>query len=191
MTARTHDAFALASLITISALYPPESLNVMTLVAALVASDVGALIPDMDQASNKLWDLLPVGDQLGKVFRKIFLGHRTLSHSLLGLYLIYKILSWFLYKVLNPSFVDPRIILISIMVGYISHLILDIFTKDGLPLLFPLKIKIGIPPVKALRITTGKWVENIVFYPSIWIYLIWFINTNKEKLISVIRLVGS
>lgn len=191
MTARTHDAFALASLVTIAAFYQPENLNLTTFVAAIIVADVGSIIPDMDQASNKLWDLLPAGDQLGKIFRRIFLGHRTLSHSLLGVFVIYKLLKWLPFKVLNPSFIDPKIIFISVVIGYISHLVLDGFTKEGLPLLFPLRINFGIPLLKSLRIKAGTWIENIIVYPAIWIYLIWFINANKDKLIKVIELIGS
>jgi len=62
MTAKTHDIFALASLVTVAAYYPPESLTVATVFVALVANNLGALIPDMDSASNRLWDLLPAGD---------------------------------------------------------------------------------------------------------------------------------
>src|SRR3989338_7333367 len=83
MTARTHDAFAFASLLTVAVLFPPASLNLVTLVGGIVANIIGSLIPDMDQASNRLWDLLPAGDHLGKIFRRLFLKHRTLSHSLL------------------------------------------------------------------------------------------------------------
>ena len=72
MTARTHDAFAFASLVTVAAFIPPASLNLLTLFAAIVGNIVGALISDMDQAGNRLWDLLPAGDTIGKIFRRVF-----------------------------------------------------------------------------------------------------------------------
>lgn len=190
MTARTHDAIAFASLITASVIYPPKSLNLMTLFAAVVAADVGTLIPDMDQAGNRLWDLLPAGDTVGKVFRRVFYKHRTISHSILGVFAIYRLLNWLLPKFLNPNFVNPMIILYSIMIGYISHLVADSFTKDGLPLLFPFRINFGIPPIKKLRITTGKWFENLVIFPGVWVYLIWLINAKQQVLISVLKLVS-
>jgi len=65
MTARTHDVFAFASLITVAAIYPPNSLNLATLFTSLIGNVVGALIPDMDQATNRLWDLLPGGNFVG------------------------------------------------------------------------------------------------------------------------------
>lgn len=190
MTARTHDAFAFASLVTVAAFYPPGSLNLMTLVVAVVAADIGSLMPDMDQAGNRLWDLFPAGDTVGKVFRRIFYKHRTLSHSLVGLLLIYKFFDWFLIKILNPEFINPEVILVSIMVGIVSHLLADSLTKEGLPLFFPLKFSVGFPPIEVLRIRTGKWIENLIIYPGAWVYLIIFIYLNQERLVGVLRLVN-
>jgi len=181
---------AFASLITIAYFYPPESINLLTLVGAVIASDVGSLIPDMDQASNRLWDLLPAGDKVGKVLRKAFFEHRTFSHSIIGTLLIYKILQFLFFKLLNPEFVNPQIILISMMIGYLSHLLADSFTKEGLPLLFPLKINFGIPPLKAFRIKTGNFIENLIIYPGIWIYLFIFIFSNQENLSKILQLIN-
>ncbi|MFZ5424650.1 MAG: metal-dependent hydrolase [Patescibacteria group bacterium] len=187
MTARTHDAFAFASLVTIATFMPPQNLNLLTLAVAIVANIVGALIPDMDQAGNRLWDLLPAGDTLGKVFRRIFYKHRTLSHSFLGAFIIFKFLEFILPKVLNEQFVNPEIILWSIMIGYFSHLIADALTKDGLPLFFPFTVDIGFPPIRALRVTTGKWVENYVVLPSVAVYIMWFIYTHQTQLVEILR----
>lgn len=191
MTARTHDAFAFASLVTVSAFYQPESLSVLTLFSSLIGNNIGALIPDMDSAGNRLWDLLPAGDQVGKVFRRIFYKHRTLSHSILGFYLIYQLLDFVLPKLLNPASVDPTIVLYSIMIGYLSHLLADCLTREGLPLLFPFKFSFGIPPIKMLRVRTGKKFEKYIVYPGVWVYLLFFINFNQEKLVNILRLVES
>lgn len=189
MTARTHDTFAFASLVAATVYYPPSSLNILTLSVAIVGNIVGCLLPDMDQTSNRLWDLLPQGNFLGRIFRRLFLSHRTLSHSLLGCYLLYKGLEWILPRLLNSSYVDPKIVLASIMIGFVSHLIADSVTKEGLPLFFPIRLKFGFPPIKALRVTTGSWFENLVILPGIGVYLIWFIDLNKDKLIGIINLI--
>lgn len=189
MTGRTHDAIAFASIVTVGAFYPPESINLLTLIGAVIAADIGATVPDMDGGANRLWHLLPAGEKTGKVLRRIFYKHRTLSHSILGTFAVYKFLEWLLPKFLNPEFIDPQLILISVMVGYISHLLADSMTEEGLPLLFPLKITFGIPPIKSLRIKTGKWFENFVVYPGVWVYLIFFIRSNQPSIISLLRLV--
>jgi uncharacterized metal-binding protein len=91
MTGRTHDLISFASLLTVASIYPPSNLNLTTTVACVVSSVVGALVPDMDQATNRLWDMLPAGNFIGKIFRNLMLHHRTISHSLLDR-LSYKIL---------------------------------------------------------------------------------------------------
>lgn len=72
MTARTHNAIAFASLVTVATLYPPLNINLVTVIASVVGACVGALIPDMDQAGNNLWDLFPGGSAFGTFFRRIF-----------------------------------------------------------------------------------------------------------------------
>src|SRR3989344_4879301 len=134
MTARTHDAIAFASLITAATLYPPESLNLSTLFAAIIGNNIGALIPDVDQASNRLWDLVPGGQRIDTILSRLFYKHRTLTHSLLGAFLIFNGLKWLLPKLLNENFVNVDLVFWSIIIGYISHLFADGLTKEGLPL---------------------------------------------------------
>lgn len=190
MNARTHDAFAFASLVTVAVYHPPQDLTTMTVFAAVVGNIVGSLIPDMDQAGNRLWDLLPIGNTLGKILRKVFYKHRTLTHSLLGAFLIYQFLNWILPKLLNPDFVNVSVVLWSIMIGYFSHLLADSFTKEGIPLLFPLKIDFGIPPIEFLRVTTGSWVENFVVLPGVSLYILWFLLRFQEELTQVLLLIN-
>ncbi len=191
MTARTHDMFALASLVTVANYFPPPSLKLATVVACLVGCIVGSLVPDMDQATNRLWDLVPGGDFTGKIFKKFLLSHRTLSHSLLGTYLFYLLLNWLIPKVFNPQFVDPRMVIYSIMIGFVSHLLADSLTTEGLPLFFPLGFKIGFPPFASLRIKTGSWIENLIFFPGIIIYLFIFAAAYQNQLIILLKSVIS
>lgn len=190
MIARTHNAVAFASLVTAAAYFPPDHLNLLTLVVGVIGVGIGALIPDMDTSGNYLWELLPQGQKLGGFLRKIFYKHRTITHSLLGFFLVFKFFEWILPKVFNSSFIDPNIIFVSIIIGFISHLLADSFTEEGIPLLFPLKVTFGIPPIKRIRIKTGQWFENLVVFPAIWIYLIWFVNMNKEVILSILRNLG-
>jgi len=189
MTSKTHDLFAFASLVTLAVYYPPSSLNTTTLAAASIGSVVGSLLPDIDQASNRLWDLLPAGNFLGRIFKKLLLGHRTISHSLLGIYLASEFLHWLLPRIFNANFLNLEIIYWSIMIGFVSHLLLDFFTEEGVPLLFPLKWKFGFPPIRQWRIETGKWFEKWVVFPLIVVYLFWFTINNKSVLLSLIKLV--
>jgi len=103
--------------------------------------------------------------------------------------LIYQFLKWLLPKFLNSNFVSVDIIIYSTMIGYLSHLVADSLTKEGLPLFFPLKFKIGFPPIKSLRITTDSWVEKYLVLPSIAIYLFWFISLNGSKLLNLLKMI--
>lgn len=187
MTARTHNAFAFASLVTAAVYLPTPQINLTTFVVSLVAVTVGALIPDMDTSGNYLWGLLPQGQRLGGILRRIFYKHRTITHSLLGYILIYNFFDWLLPRILNSNFIDPTVVFVCLMVGYLSHLISDSFTEEGIPLLFPLHITFGIPPIKKIRIKTGQWFENIVVFPVIWIYVIWFVNLYREVFLRILR----
>ncbi|MFC1722306.1 metal-dependent hydrolase [Patescibacteria group bacterium] len=189
MVARTHDAFAFSSLVTLSVIFPPNRLNVLTIFACIIGNIIGSLIPDIDQAGNRLWDLLPAGNLIGKFARKIFYKHRTLTHSLLGAFLVFLLLQTVLPKLFNPVYVDSNLLLWSIMIGYGSHLFSDMLTKEGLPLFFPLNLNIGIPPFEFLRITTGKWVENYVVLPAVSIYLLCFIFVFQSDIANILRLV--
>jgi len=187
MTARTHDAIAFASLITVASLNPPESLNLFTVGAAVVGNVIGATIPDLDQAGNKLYKLLPGGNYLGKLLRRLFLGHRAFSHSILGFYVMSLIIQLITMRLLNPNYVNAKLVFDAMMIGYISHLVADMFTKDGLPLLFPLPFRFGIPPISAFRITTGSWIENLVVLPGTAAYIFWFIGRNQQQILEILR----
>lgn len=188
MTSKTHDVFAFASLVTIATKYPPPTVNTTTLIISLVGNIVGSLLPDIDQVSNRLWDLLPAGNSIGRIFRKLFLSHRTLSHSILGIFLVHMLLQWVLPKVLNANSMNIELIYYSIIIGFVSHLFLDMWTEEGIPLFFPIRWKIGIPPISSWRIKTGKWFEKFVIFPGIIAYSFWFIFSNKEKIMEMLKL---
>lgn len=172
MTSRTHDLGAFAALITVYHFLGLPFLGWPTIITASIANIVGALLPDIDQASNRLWDLIPGGNLVGRILRKLFIAHRTLSHSILGIVIIYSLTHWVIYKIFNPTFVNPGIVFLSLMIGYLSHLILDSLTEEGIPLLFPIKWKFGFPPIKWMRIKTDHWFERWIIFPGLVIYII-------------------
>ena len=191
MTSRTHDLIAFASLLTVASLNPPTQLNISTTISCLVGSVVGALAPDMDQATNRLWDLLPAGNLVGKLLRNLMLRHRTISHSLLGIFLFYKLLDFAIPKLLNPAYVNGQLVIAAIMIGLISHIAADMFTKEGVPILFPITVKVGIPPIEALRITTGKFMETFLVFPGVLAYIFWLVVNRREVFVSLVRLIES
>lgn len=187
MTSRTHDAFAFASLVTAAAFVPLPSMTLLTAVGAVIAADIGAAIPDMDTAGNRLWEMLPQGAKVGKILKHVFYKHRTFTHSLIGVYTIYRFLEWLFPRILNSEMVDPAIILWSTMIGIVSHLVSDALTEEGIPIFFPIRFTFGLPPVKSIRIKTGGWFESFVVYPAVWVYLVWLVYTYEQTFIVLMR----
>ncbi len=184
MTARTHDLFALTSLVACASFSAPTKLTVISLFVILVANIVGACLPDLDQATNRLWDMLPAGNLIGRLLRRLFLSHRTLSHSFLGFYLIHRLSSLILPQLLNPQFINIDLIYYSLLIGFISHLFLDFLTEEGIPLFFPLKLKIGFPPIRPWRIKTGGWFEKYVIFLSVAVIFLYLVANRYRQILA-------
>ena len=105
---------------------------------------------------------------MGRIIGKMLGGHRFLTHSVLGLALVgflFRMLLVFLQPIM-PN-VQADYVWWALMIGMLSHLVMDSFTKEGVPWLLPIPIKFGLPPLRRLRITTGKWTENFVVLPLV------------------------
>lgn len=173
MKARTHDVAAVTALIAVIVALPnPPTVTLATAIAALLANQLGGIAPDIDQPTAPLWRNLPIGGMFGRVIGRMLGGHRFLTHSILGM-----VLAGFLLKMLltfiSPLFpaVQMEFVWWAFMIGMVSHLVMDSFTKEGVPWLLPIPIKFGFPPLKRFRITTGKWVEEFVFLPLLFVGL--------------------
>lgn len=171
MTGRTHDlaAFTALNIIFVSHSLPQVTLG--TVLVAFGANMIGGLAPDIDQPTGELWGRMRGGSMISRIFTPFLGGHRFISHSIVGVFLF-----GFLAKVildLSSSFliVNGTIVWWSFMIGYLSHLMTDTFTRDGVPWFFPIPIHIGIPPFRALRMKTGGFLEKSVVFP-----LLLFIN---------------
>ncbi|MGZ6005264.1 MAG: metal-dependent hydrolase [Candidatus Saccharimonadales bacterium] len=164
MTARTHDLAAITALGIVVLAQPAQSATIGTVIIALVANQLGGIAPDIDQPTAPFWRNLPIGKLFGKFTDKLLGGHRFLTHSALGVTL-FGFLAFWLLKFLHPIMpdIDQHLVLLAFMIGMISHLIMDTFTKEGVPWLLPIPIKFGLPPIKAFRVTTGKLGEKIIF----------------------------
>lgn len=164
MTARTHDLAAITAFGFLISIYPMTEVNVATLLVALLANQFGGIMPDIDQPTAPFWRNISVGKVFGKFFGKVLGGHRFLTHSLVGMALA-GFLLWHLLLLIHPIMprVSSEFVWWAFMVGMLSHLIMDSLTKEGVPWLLPIPVKFGVPPVKRLRITTGKYMEKVFF----------------------------
>ncbi|MDB5183568.1 MAG: Membrane protein containing transrane [Candidatus Saccharibacteria bacterium] len=148
-------------------------MSVATLVLALLANQLGGIAPDIDQPTAPFWRNLPVGGVFGRIIDKMLGGHRFITHSLFGLValgFLFHLLLVFLQPIMHG--VDINLVWWAFIIGMISHLIMDTLTKEGVPWLLPIPIKFGVPPIKSLRITTGKNVENFIVFPLLGVILV-------------------
>jgi inner membrane protein len=186
MTSRTHDlaAFnALAGVVLVTT--STQTITLATLLIAVLANQIGGITPDIDQPTAPFWRNLPIGGFFGRLIDKMLGGHRFITHSLIGLG-VFGFLSQMLLHFLHPIMhsVNSHVVWLAFMIGMASHLVMDSFTKEGVPWLLPLPFKFGVPPIKSLRITTGKRAEALLFFALVT-FDIWYCSTHYARLIDL------
>lgn len=103
---------------------------------------LGSIFPDIDMKGSYVSKRFPIiYKSLGKRFR-----HRSFTHSLISLSLIRYISEILIYFTLD------NIVFICIssgfFVGYLSHICLDLLTKEGVEIFYPITINFSILPIK-------------------------------------------
>ncbi len=188
MTGRTHDVVAFLTLALVIVWLPElPTMSFATAVVAFGANFVGGLFPDIDQPTSDMWDNFRLGPFVAKVICPALGGHRHISHSLVGVVLIgggSKILLDLLSTIV---LVDMNLVWWSFMIGVGSHIVMDLPTKAGVPLLWPVRFKFGIPPFKFLRIESGKWIENFIIFPGSLALTGYVLYLNQDRFIQLIR----
>lgn len=188
MTARTHDVAALTALTLWILAVPPGKTTVATALTAVLANQLGGIAPDIDQPTAPLWRNIPVGRYFGKIFGALVGGHRFFCHSILGV-AAFAALSLLLLQFLQPIMPNVNIHFVwgAFLTGVVSHLIMDSFTKEGVPWLLPIPFKFGFPPLRRLRVTTGKGMENFVVLPLLIALTTWLCASNYTALAEIIQ----
>jgi inner membrane protein len=131
----------------------------------------GALLPDIDNARSTL------GRKLGWVSREIqhVAGHRTLFHSILGLFLgsllaiaLERLVEFLLGQrgfVFPARFIGAtHLVFFAVLFGCIMHIAADGLTEGGVPLMWPNHRRYGFPPNPHWRFRTGDWPEHLIVY---------------------------
>lgn len=90
---------------------------------------LGALLPDIDHPASKL----------GRYFKSLrwFAKHRGFYHSFFA-----AVLFTILIHLANESIGYPTHYAIAFLLGFVSHLVLDAWTKEGIQPFFPVTIRI-------------------------------------------------
>lgn len=112
----------------------------------LGAGAIGAVIPDICHGGSKIGRTFPL---ISKIINGLF-GHRTFTHSL-----IFLLLAALLFRTFLPN----EALSAGLLVGMASHLLLDMATKNGIKLLFPLKVTVRFP----VAAKTGGPAEGVIF----------------------------
>jgi len=138
MRFRTHIIFSfLISLLIIN------SFNIQNKIIFIVILLIASALPDIDSYKSK------VGKKIKPLsfLINIFLGHRGIFHSLFLLILILLFIMLINYEIAAAFFI-----------GYLSHLVLDSLTPEGVMFLYPFSKK----RIQGF-IRTGSLFENILF----------------------------
>ena len=162
MNYHTHSSFGLLfTLITVKIIISFDLLDISyllhgslfngTIIKFYLAAVIGALLPDLDHAQSKMGSLFWF---ISKPLKFFGIKHRGLTHSLLGI-LLFSLLS---KQLINHNWIG-EITWWGLVIGYISHIIVDMMNVHGLPLLFPNDKKFKLHS----NITTNSGQEHFFF----------------------------
>lgn len=124
-------------------------------------SCAGSLLPDIDMKSSYISKKVPI---LHKLYGKRF-KHRGFTHSLLALFIM------FLWSNLISTLVEGEfgitLFVQGVFIGCVSHVVLDLFTKEGVSLFSPLGNTVSIANFK----TSSKKEKKLNNYMEFVIYM--------------------
>ena len=128
---------------------------------------VGSLLADIDTTTSGVGKFArPLSGWVETRF-----GHRTVTHSLLFCLLLGLIL-WPLEHFQPASYW-------AFLWGYLSHLLLDTFNVNGVPLLWPARVQFWFFPARSMRIKYGSPAESVVALICLGLgFGLWFIGQD-------------
>lgn len=107
---------------------------------------VGSLAPDIDLKGSKAGSAIePASTIISALF-----GHRTICHS--------PILWWVIYTLITHYLPFGRLFALALVVGAVSHLVLDMLNKKGISLFWPIPTRFWV-----IGIECGGAAEKAVF----------------------------
>lgn len=131
MTGKTHASCGLlVGALTIEYFHT----DLFTSITVITLAVISSLLPDICHAQSKIGRRFKVLS----FFIRLLFGHRTFTHSLLFI----SIIICLLYAIQTPIYY-----LITIILGMLSHVILDMLTPRGVKFLYPIPISVKFPLV--------------------------------------------
>ncbi len=143
---------------------------------------IGSSIPDIDLQKSHIGNKFP---NLSKQIHKNF-GHRSLTHSLIFLYLLIGIITisnnlfrglfTYFYHEFNLEIYITTLRL-GIAVGFLSHIILDMLNSRGVLLFYPITKQIKFPMTSYIKLNSYKERQlNLLLTLSSWILLLFYMS---------------
>lgn len=151
-------------------------------------SNLGSVFPDIDMKGSYISKRYPL---LARAFKKA--RHRGITHSLIFIAILY-IISLTLVSISHKNIVVFTICS-GFILGYTSHLALDLLTREGIELLFPFRFNIKLFHIKTGskgEVAFHKFLKLIIFLFLIYnIYLLSLRYFNINLLNIVLAVVKS
>lgn len=140
-------------------------LNILSSPAMLVTTLIASVLPDCDHTRSPIGKLLyPISKFLNRRF-----GHRTITHSIPALIVLTLLVSFF-----EKTYFGSYQVSIVFSLAYWSHLLFDMCTLQGVPLLYPFMknpfVLIGNPEA---RIRVGDYRREAVAF---CVFLAWGVS---------------
>jgi|GEM_PF-361034 len=162
MIAPTHVAFATFLSALLGAI-----VNIVLSPLALSFAALGSLFPDIDTTASFIGRIFsPIALSLERRF-----GHRTITHSLLGMMV-------FALIFISLVFFRNKLFFICLILGYLSHILIDALNKSGVPLFYPNLIRAVIPGNERFRITVASR-EEFIFLGILLAFTAFVIPLNR------------
>ena len=132
------------------------NLNILASPIFIASTIFGSLIPDIDYTKSTIGKIFrPISKYLNRRF-----GHRTITHSLLAMFG-----SFLLFAIIESTFLGRTTTSKIYLLGFFSHLVLDMMTVQGVPLFYPfLRNPCVLPGNPNARFKTGNLhSETMIF----------------------------
>lgn len=135
MNGKTHLLTGLAAGFLLSQSVPPDQAGLI-----IAATSIAALAPDIDHPQALITSFVPFGSLISWAVG----GHRGITHTALA---------GFVAGGIVYLLTDNSVLALAVCVGWFLHLIGDMFTPSGVPLLLPVRWRFRMLPRGVLAIT--------------------------------------
>lgn len=158
MTGRTHLTIGIATGLALASGLDaaPRDMGIIVLIAIF-----GSLLPDADHPQSLISGWIP---GMGAV--SLFFRHRGFTHSISFIFTFTVLLAFGFRAALGTDF--PQHLAAALLLGMLSHLIADMLTPFGVPLLLPFSGRaFKLAPGIVLRLIKWTGLESLVFVGSL------------------------